>query len=109
MSGAKYGYFLSCVAGLISLFLSSTLTWLFGESSIVLLSLSFLVLVGAILIAKQRFRMIGSILVLSFSIAYIVYWFIITQGVAMPSLFRFSITIGSILGIVGSVLGLTNK
>ncbi|MDH5448149.1 MAG: hypothetical protein OEX01_03990 [Candidatus Bathyarchaeota archaeon] len=84
---AKYGYFLSLVARLINVFLSSSLTWLFGESSYVLLILGFLIIIGAILIEKQRFRIAGSVLALSFSIPYIVYWFLITQGISTPSLF----------------------
>lgn len=103
-SSLRLGFRLAFMAGVLDIFLSFSV---FGSSSFSsLLLASVLVLVGAVLVTTLQHRIFGCILVLSFSIVWWLFYYIIYENPATISILGY-INLG--LGIFGSVLGLMKK
>ena len=100
----RLGFRLAFMAGVLDIFLSFSV---FGSSSFISLLLSsVLVLVGAVLATSLQHRIFGSILVLSFSIIWWLFYYFIYANPATISILGY-INLG--LGVFGSILGLMKK
>jgi len=101
---AKAGFYVSLIAGIVDTVFGYFLSlWLVG---FILMLLGVLVLMGAIMMKKSNFRVVGSLSVIFCSIMYFTFWYIVTRGWSMPFALWLIAPISSNLEILGGILAM---